>query len=157
MAESDPIKRLQAAARRTTTPDTVESQHRWYMDELEQTIGRDPSGSGRWKPEFSASSGWLGPVLKILTLSAMTFAATMAFLLWQDGTLGRYFETKQILPRHKKMVWVLGDAETGQAAAIPTSKAPKSDSPPNEIEPLINPQAAPPEKAEPPHPEGETE
>ena len=68
-----------------------------------------------------------------------------------------YFETKQILPRHKKMVWVLGDAETGQAAAIPTSKAPKSDSPPNEIEPLINPQAAPPEKAEPPHPEGETE
>ncbi|WP_219893919.1 hypothetical protein [Aquisediminimonas profunda] len=143
MAESDPIKRLQAAARRTTTPDTVESQHRWYMDELEQTIGRDPSGIGSWRTEFSTSPSWLGPTLKILALSAMTFAATIVFLLWQDGTLGRFFGSKQILPPHKKVVWVLGDAETGQAAAVPTGKATKSDAPPNEIEPLINPQVAP--------------
>jgi hypothetical protein len=157
VAESDPIKRLQAAARRTTTPDTVESQHRWYMDELEQTIGRDPSGTRRWRPEFSANPSWLGPALKILTLSAMTFAATTAFLLWQDGTLGRYFETQQILPRHKKMVWILGDAETGRAAPIPTGKAAKSDAPPNEIEPLINPQAATAVEAPAPAPDKELE
>lgn len=157
MAESDPIKRLQAAARRADGPQTVESQHRWYMDELEQTIGRDPSGTGGWRPEFSASSSWVGPILKILTLSAITFAGTIAFLLWQDGTLGRYFETKQILPRHKKVVWVLGDAETGRPSPIPTSKAAKSDVPPNEIEPLINPQAAPEVATPAPAPDKEAE
>ncbi|MBL0115611.1 MAG: hypothetical protein IPP45_09280 [Sphingomonadales bacterium] len=31
----------------------------------------------------------------------------------------------------------------GRASAIPTGKAVKSDVPPNEIEPLINPQVAP--------------
>ena len=149
MAESDPIKRLQAAARRTNAPETVEAQHRWYMDELEQTIGRDPSGTGGWKPEFSTNRAWLGPTLKILAVSAITFAATTAFFLWQDGTLGRYFETQQILPRHKKLVWVLGDQETGRASPIPTGKAPKSDAPPNEIEPLINPQPAPEPAAQP--------
>ncbi len=143
VAESDPIKRLQAAARRTTGPETVEAQHRWYMDELEQTIGRDPTGTARWRPEISLSPSWFGPLVKILTLSAVTFAATTAFLLWQDGTLGRYFETQPILPRQKKVKWVLGDQETGRASAIPTGKAVKSDVPPNEIEPLINPQVAP--------------
>ena len=59
VAESDPIKRLQAAARRTTGPETVEAQHRWYMDELEQTIGRDPTGtssSSLWRPFCSKRS-----------------------------------------------------------------------------------------------------
>ncbi len=142
MAESDPIKRLRAAAQRTTAPETVESQHRWYMDELEHTVGRDPSGTRRWQPEFSTGPAWLGPALKIVTLSAMTFAATTAVLLWQDGTLGRYFEAKQIIPSKKKIKWVLGDQETGRPSPVPTGKAAKSDAPPNEIEPLINPQVA---------------
>lgn len=149
VAESDPIKRLQAAARRTDSESTVESQHRWYMDELEQTIGRDPGGTGRWRHEIPVDRSWVGPLLKILTLSAMTFAATTAFLLWQDGTLGRYFATTQILPKNRKTIWILGDAETGRPAAVPTGKAAKSDAPPNEIEPLINPQPIPDDEVEP--------
>jgi len=144
VAESDPVKRLRAAAQRAAGPVGVETQHRWYMNELEETIGRDPSGSSAWRPESPARGTWAGPLLLVVLVAAMTFAATLAILLWRDGTLARYFEGKQITPSHRTHRWVLGDQETGRPSPVPTGKAPKSDAPPNEIEPLIHP-VAPPE------------
>lgn len=149
MAESDPVKRLRAAARRATEPATVESQHRWYMEELEQTIGRDPSGSGGWHRERLARGLWLGPVLLILSVSAVMFTATLAVLLWRDGTLSRYFDSAPPVRTQEVRHWILADQETGRPSPVPTGKAPKSDVPPNEIEPLIQPPPAPPETAEP--------
>jgi hypothetical protein len=141
VAESDPVKRLRAAAQRAAGSVAVETQHRWYMNELEETIGRDPSGSGGWHPETPARAAWLGPVLLVVLISAMTFAATVAILLWRDGTLGRYFESRPLLQKPKTPKWVLGDMETGRPSPVPTGKAPQSDAPPNEIEPLIHPAA----------------
>lgn len=148
MAESDPVKRMRAAARRAAGPVAVDTQHRWYMNELEETIGRDPSGSGGWHPETPARTGWLGPLLLVILVAAMTFAATVAILLWRDGTLARYFEADRLVPSQKARQWVLGDQETGRPSPVPTGKAPKSDAPPNEIEPLIHP-VAPAVAAEP--------
>lgn len=90
----------------------------------------------------------MGPVLLILSISAMAFAVTLAVLLWRNGTLSRYFDSAPLVRTQKVRHWVLADQETGRPSPIPTGKAPKSDAPPNEIEPLIHP-AAPPEPAEP--------
>lgn len=76
------------------------------------------------------------------------FAATLVFLLWRDGTLGRFFDPAPVAQTQKVRGWILADQETGRPSPVPTGKAPKSDAPPNEIEPLINP-AATPEPAEP--------
>lgn len=149
MAESDPVKRLRAAARRATEAATVETQHRWYMDELEQMIGRDPSGSGGGHRESPARGVRLGPVLLIVLVSVVMFAATLTVLLWRDGTLSRYFGPDPLVRTSKVRHWILADQETGRPSPVPTGKAPKSDAPPNEIEPLINPPVAPAEKAEP--------
>ena len=151
MAESDPVQRLKAAARRAAGPVAVETQQRWYMEELEQTIGRDASGSA-WQPERGSSGPkWIGPVITIFLVAAVSFAATAAVLLWKDGTLGRFFVEKQIVPRHTAPRWVLGDAETGRPSPIATGKGMKSDAPPNEIEPLVQP--APPPAPKPTAPE----
>lgn len=149
MAEPDPLKRLRAAARRASGPVAIETQQRWYMNELEETIGRDPSGSGGWRPQGPSRAGWAGPLLLIVLAAAMTFAATLAILLWRDGTLARYFGSTSFMPNQKARQWVLGDQETGRPSPVPTGKAPKSDAPPNEIEPLIHPAPRP----EPPEPE----
>jgi hypothetical protein len=127
------------------------------MDELEDTIGRDPSGSGGWQTQSEPRGAWLGPVLMILSISAITFAATLAILLWRDGTLSRYFDANPLVQAPKVRHWVLGDQETGRPSPVPTGKAPNSDVPPNEIEPLINPPAAPVETAEPERPTDPTE
>lgn len=119
------------------------------MDELEDTIGRDPSGSGGWHAESPTRRAWLGPVMLIVSISAMTFAATLTVMLWRNGTLSRYFGPEPLVQTSKVRHWILADQETGRPSPVPTGKAPKSDAPPNEIEPLIHLPAAPPEPAEP--------
>ena len=114
MAESDPVKRMRAAARRATEPATVETQHRWYMDELEQTIGRDPSGSGGWHRESPTRGARLGGLLLILSISAIAFAATLTVLLWRNGTLSRYFDSGPLVRTLKIRHWVLADQATGR-------------------------------------------
>jgi hypothetical protein len=141
MAESDPVSRLKAAARRAEGQTSVENQHRWYMEELEQTIGRDPLGTWQERASASGNRGWLGPVVIVVLLSAMAFAATVAVMLWQDGAFRGLFSAETINPSHKAPQWVLGDQETGRPSPVPTGKAQKSDAPPNEIEPLIHPAA----------------
>ena len=144
MAESDPVSRLKAAARRAEGPTSVENQHRWYMEELEQTIGRDPSGT--WQEHAGASSnrGWLGLFVIVMLLSVMTFAATLAVLLWRGGAFDGLFAAESMSPSHKARQWVLGDQETGRPSPVATGKVPKSDTPPNEIEPLIHPATSQP-------------
>ena len=80
MAESDPVKRLKAAARRADGQASVENQHRWYMEELEQTVGRDPSGTWQERATAPSDRGWLGLIAIVILLAAMTFAATLAVL-----------------------------------------------------------------------------
>ena len=118
------------------------------MNELEETIGRDPSGSRGWHRAAPGRSVRLGPVLLIVLVSAIMFAVMLAVLLWRDGTLSRYFDSAPPVRTQKIRHWILADQETGRPSPVPTGKAPKSDAPPNEIEPLINP-APPPEPAGP--------
>ena len=139
MAESDPVKRLKAAARRADGQASVENQHRWYMEELEQTVGRDPSGTWQERAAASGNRGWVGPVVIIILLATMTFSATLAVLLWRNGAFDGFLGAQNISPSHKTRRWVLGDQETGRPSPIPTGKVEKSDAPPNEIEPLIHP------------------
>ena len=143
MAESDPVSRLKAAARRAEGQTTVENQHRWYMEELEQTIGRDPSGTWQERASTSGIRGWLGLVVIVILLATMTFAATLAVLLWRDGAFDEFLAARNISPSHKTRQWVLGDQETGRPSPVLTGKITKSDAPPNEIEPLIHPPASP--------------
>lgn len=143
MAEADPVKRLRAAAQRTAESASVEAQHRWYMNELEETIGRDPYGSVGGRRADPTRSVRLGSVLLVVTTLAIMFATSFAFLLWRDGTLSRFFDPAPAAPTQKIRGWVLADQETGRPSPVPTGKTPKSDAPPNEIEPLINPAATP--------------
>ena len=142
MAESDPVSRLKAAARRAEGQTSVENQQRWYMEELEQTIGRDPSGTWQERASASGNRGWMGPVILLILLATMTFAATLAVLLWREGAFDGFLASRNISPSHKSHKWVLGDQETGRPSPVPTGKVQKSDAPPNEIEPLIHPPAA---------------
>jgi hypothetical protein len=144
MAESDPVKRLKAAARRADGQTSVENQHRWYMEELEQTVGRDPSGTWQERASSSGDRGWLGLVIMVILLATMAFAATLAVLLWRDGAFEGFFASQSISPSHKSQKWVLGDQETGRPSPVPTGKVQKSDAPPNEIEPLIHPNISQP-------------
>ncbi len=148
MAESDPVKRLKAAARRADGQASVENQHRWYMEELEQTVGRDPSGTWQERATAPSDRGWLGLIAIVILLAAMTFAATLAVLFWRDGAFDRFLYDPANGPSNKSRHWVLGDQETGRPSLVPTGKAQKSDVPPNEIEPLIHP-VAPQQVAEP--------
>lgn len=141
MAESDPVKRLKAAARRADGQASVENQHRWYMEELEQTIGRDPSGTWQARADVSRNRGWLGPLIILVLLATMAFAATLAILLWRDGAFDSFIARQTYSPSYKSHKWVLGDQETGRPSPVPTGKAVKNDAPPNEIEPLIHPPA----------------
>lgn len=141
MAESDPVKRLKSAARRAEGQTSVENQHRWYMEELEQTVGRDPSGTWQERADASRDRGWIGLIAIVILLAAMAFAATLAVLLWRDGRFDGFLAAQGITPSQKPRQWVLGDQETGRPSPVPTGKALKSDAPPNEIEPLINPVA----------------
>ena len=142
MAESDPVKRLKAAARRADGQTSVENQHRWYMEELEQTVGRDPSGTWQERASASDNRGRLGLVIIVILLATMIFAATLAVLLWRDGAFDGFLASQNISPSHKSSKWVLGDQETGRPSPVPTGKVQKSDAPPNEIEPLIHPVTA---------------
>ncbi len=144
MAESDPVKRLKAAARRADGQASVDNQHRWYMEELEQTVGRDPSGTWQERARASGNRGWLGPIIIVILLATMTFAATLAVLLWRDGAFDGFLASQNISPSHKSSKWVLGDQETGRPSPASTGKVQKSDVPPNEIEPLIHPNISQP-------------
>lgn len=126
------------------------------MNELEETIGRDPSGSGGWRRAATPRSVRLGPVLLAMTALAAMFAAMFVFLLWRDGTLSRYFDPAPPVQTKKIRHWILADQETGRPSPVPTGKAAKSDAPPNEIEPLIHPAVAP-EATEPEADVGPTE
>lgn len=148
MAESDPIKRMKAAARRAAGPVNVDTQHRWYMEELEETIGRDPSGTWQQRDVAPTDRGLLGMIILVVLLVVMTFTATLAVLLWRDGAFDGWLGTQSVHPASKSPRWVLGDEETGRPSAVPTGKPAKSDAPPNEIEPLLHP--APPPVADEP-------
>ena len=139
MAESDPVSRLKAAARRAEGQTSVENQHRWYMEELEQTIGRDPSGTWQERASSEGNRGWSGLIIIVIVLATIAFAATLAVLLWRAGAFDDFLASQNVNPSHKTRQWVLGDQETGRPSPVPTGKIPKNDAPPNEIEPLINP------------------
>lgn len=156
MAESDPVKRLKAAARRADSQTSVENQHRWYMEDLEGTIGRDPSGTWDSRAAKSEPRNWFALTVLLTLIGAVVVVATLTVLLWRNGTFDDWLSANA--PGRRAAAapkWILGDQETGRPSPVPTGMAPKSDAPPNQIEPVPRP-AAPPPAAEPePEPEAE--
>lgn len=139
MPESDPVKRMKAAARRGGGTGTVEEQRGWYFEELERDIGRDPSGT--WQSAPPPESGGLAALLiALLFVSAIAFAATMAVMLWKDGRLNAFLPQKSGAAQENAR-WVI---EAPDAVADGQIEEPV----PNEIEAALNPKPlAPPEDA----------
>jgi hypothetical protein len=91
MPENDPVKRMKAAARRGVGTGTVEEQRGWYLEELDQEIGRNPSGTWRSvTADDGRGNGIAGFIIALLLLASMTFAVTMAVLFWRDGRFDAY-------------------------------------------------------------------
>jgi hypothetical protein len=135
MPESDPVKRMKAAARRGVGTGTVEEQRGWYLEELERDIGRDLSGTWRSAPP-SESGGFVALFIALLFVSAIAFAATMAVVLWKDGRLNAYLPQKSGAAQENAR-WVI------EAPAAETDS--QSEEPvPNEIEAALNPKSSAP-------------
>jgi hypothetical protein len=135
MPESDPVKRMKAAARRGVGTGTVEEQRGWYFEELERDIGRDPSGT--WQSAApSESGGFVALLIALLFVSAIAFATTMAVMLWKDGRLNAYLPQKSAAAQENAR-WVI---EAPAAEADGQIEDPM----PNEIEAALNPKPSPP-------------
>jgi hypothetical protein len=135
MAEADPLRRIQAAARRSAGPVPVETQRKWHYDELDRDIGRDTSP----RPDFvDVPDNLLARPLAIFIMALLTFAITLAVLLWHDGAFDRFLPAKGAAPISPGK-WILSGAKEAVSGAVPEGTTNASDAPPNEIEPLLHP------------------
>jgi hypothetical protein len=87
MAEADPLKRVQSAARRAAGPVSVETQRRWYQNDLLHDLGLDPDAkahkSGR--PRQVRFSG--ARVLTFILLALLACFAVFTAHLAREGRL----------------------------------------------------------------------
>jgi hypothetical protein len=135
MAEADPLRRIQAAARRSAGPVPVETQRKWHYDELDRDIGRDTSP----RPDFvDVPDNLLTRPLAIIFMALLTFAITLAVLLWHDGAFDRFLPARGVAPASPGK-WILSGAKDVVSGAVPGAAVNASDAPPNEIEPLLHP------------------
>lgn len=155
MAESDPIQRMKAAARRASGPVTVETQRSWYFDELDRDLGRDPSGTRGWQLETpSRARRAFRYLLKMIALAATVFALTSAAMLWRSGAFdGLLPEAPPAPPTEKRWTIIAEPPPPERGSQIKEGQ----DAPPSLVEPPAPPPAAraPQQDADEPADDGE--
>jgi hypothetical protein len=88
MAEADPLRRVQSAARRAAGPVSVETQKRWYRDDLHQDLGLDVKGQAQ-RARKVARKPWLSgaKLLCLFLLAAVLSVGVFAVHLAREGRL----------------------------------------------------------------------
>jgi hypothetical protein len=92
MGEANPLKRVKSAARRASGPVSVETQKRWYRDELHQELGLDAEGKAR-RAGAVPRQKWFSTtrVLSFFLIAILTSAVAFAVHLARDGRLKDLF------------------------------------------------------------------
>jgi hypothetical protein len=136
MSEADPLKRVQSAARRAAGSVSVETQKRWYRDDLHQDLGLDAQGKARGT-SLNGRRKWLtgARLLSFLLLTAVASVIIFAVHLSRDGRLEQLLMGPKA-PR-PDISWMGGitdkAAALGEAAseAVTQSPAPENFYEPN--------------------------
>jgi hypothetical protein len=135
MAEADPLKRVQSAARRASGPVNVETQRRWYQNDLHHDLGLDPDGKTQ-KQRPRPRSNWFSGAkfLTFLLLAALAGLIAFTVHLAREGKFdflfaGEPFERPDLswMGAAKDRAAAMGDAVTEAVKDAPA--------PPNFFEP----------------------
>ncbi len=146
MSRNDIVRRTQEAAWRSANavPETLERDR--YEEECD-AIGRNMHSAPELKSAYRQIQGtgdFLTHWLVIVLLSLTMFAAILGVLLWRDGAFDHLIARGRgpIIDRS----WMRGASDApGAAATSSPAAAATEDSPPNEIEKLLNPSRPQPE------------
>lgn len=147
MAESDPVQRMKAAARRASGPVTVETQRSWYFDELDRDLGRDPSGTKGWQIEApSRARRAIRYLLKMIALAVTVFALTSVAMLWRSGAFDGLLPEAPPQPPIEKR-WTIQDVAEPPPPERGSQIREGQDAPPSLVEPPApSPAVRPPQE-----------
>ena len=155
MAEADPLQRVKAAARRSSGPVPVDLQRRWHFDALDRELGVDAETLEKRAQNAPRQSRMrIGHWIMLLLSGLLIWGGIILFQLWQDGRLGQTLNARRSAIVSESSAWMSGATmptfgSNGKAGSPPADTGEAQDAPPNFIEPLLNPPAAPPVVAPP--------
>jgi hypothetical protein len=135
MAEADPLKRVQSAARRASGPVSVDTQRRWYQNDLHHDLGLDSDGKAKSQKLRVPDQGITrAKLLTFLLLAAFAGMIIFTVHLAREGAFDALFEGEPF--ERPDLSWM--GAAKDRAAAVGeavTEAVGETPAPPNFFEP----------------------
>jgi hypothetical protein len=145
MANTDLVKRMQAAGRRSAGHVCIEDESRWHRAQLAQDVGFDPHAA---RPEWRDPEDSVVPTVRRLAyltlLIALLALGGAGWYVWRDGTLADWLGKSSSSFKIPKQAWSFPK----EAAAAIDQEINAPAPPPQWDDPYEAPKPAPPAEAE---------